>query len=314
LPQRERKKISERELISWIRGRGRSGGELLEIGPGDDAALLRLPSRRLVATIDTIAEGVDFFLDETTPEQVGRKALAANLSDLAAMGARPLFCLVSVALREGLGRDFARGLYRGVEKLAEKYDCAVAGGDVTGWEGGLVLTIAAAGTPAAKRALTRSGARPGEALLVTGRLGGSILGKHFTFTPRIEEAAWLAENLPVGAMIDISDGLGVDAGHVAAESRVRLSIDAAKVPVSRPARRLAERTGKSPLEHAVSDGEDFELLFTLPEPEAARCIEQRPFRTRITRIGRVEEGEGVELRLADGTTRRIEREGYEHLG
>lgn len=304
--------LSERELIAWIRRRSQSDAASVLLGPGDDAALVAVSSTGLLFTIDTIAEGVDFRLDSASPCQVGRKAVAINLSDIAAMGGRPLFCVGSAVLRRAGGAEFAHGLYRGLKYMAGKFSCPLVGGDVTTWDDGVVVTVAMAGEPAGRRAITRSGARPGDVVYVTGTLGGSILGKHLKFTPRVAEAAWLAGNFPPRAMIDVSDGLGVDSAHLGRESAVALVIEGARIPVSAAARRLAARGRKSALKHALGDGEDFELLFTIAAARGRECRERWPFKTRLTAIGTVERGEGVRLVHPDGRKERIDTEGYEH--
>ncbi len=310
---RKDRDLSEGELIAWIRNRIRFDKRFVKIGPGDDAALVKPASRDLLFTVDTVAEGVDFALDETTASDIGRKALAINLSDLAAMGGRPLCCVASVVLRRGLGSRFSKDLYKGLAAAARRFSCDLVGGDVTGWGSGVVVTVAAVGVLCGKRAITRGGARPGHSVLVTGTLGGSILGKHLKFTPRLAEAEWLARHFPPAAMIDISDGLGVDSGHIAHESAAAIIIDASRVPVSAAARRLAATTGKSALSHAVGDGEDFELLFALDKHRAAKCLEAWPFKTRLTASGRVEKGSGSYLFFKDHHRERIDSEGYQHL-
>jgi len=320
--QRGERGLSERELVRWIRGQLRYDKRVVQIGPGDDTALVAGPSRRTLVAIDTIAEGVDFTIGrgsdarriaEATPEEIGRKALAVNLSDIAAMGGIPAWCMASVTLREGLGAAFARGLTRGLLHLADKYECPLVGGDVTGWRGGVVVTVAIGGTAAGRRAITRSGARPGDVVVVTGALGGSILGKHLAFTPRVAEGIWLARHGSPSAMIDISDGLGVDAAHIADESGVAIQIDEAAIPVSAAARELARLDGKTALCHAIADGEDFELLFTMSNKAAAKAA-RWPFKTRLTVIGRVARGRGVTLLRTDGRKERIDAEGYQHFG
>ncbi len=306
--------IGERAFIDWMRRRMRFDPKRVLIGPGDDAALFAAPTRRMLLAIDTIAEGVDFVISEVAPRLIGRKALAVNLSDLAAMGGRPLWCMASVNLRRGLGAAFSKGLYLGIERLAREASCPLVGGDITAWDGGVVATVAIGGSLAGKRAITRGGARPGDVLCVTGTLGGSILGKHLKFTPRLEEGAWLAKHMPPTAMIDISDGLGVDAAHLARESGVAIEIDARRIPVSAAARRLSARDGVAPLRHALHDGEDFELLFTIGAAKAARLLDERPWRTRVSVIGRVADGHGVWLVHDDGKRERIDSEGYEHRG
>jgi len=306
--------MAERQFIEWIRRQRRADRRLVKIGPGDDAALLRVPSSDLLAKVDSIAEGVDFTLETASARQIGRKALAINLSDIAAMGGEPLFCLASVTLRKGLGARFQKDLYRGLAELAEEFSCPLVGGDITGWTGGVVVTVFACGKPAGKKAITRSGARPRDLVLVTGELGGSILGHHLTFTPRLEEAAWLAKHFPPTAMIDISDGLGVDSGHIAEESGVKVQVDAGAVPLSVEACKLSFDDGVSPVDHAVRDGEDFELLFTMREKDVERLVAKWPFETGISVIGRVSKGRGSWLIRDDGKRKRIDSEGYEHFG
>jgi len=354
--------MAERELIKWMRRRIRVDSKTVPIGPGDDAALVVMPSRRELVTIDTIAEGVDFVLPDTREKgpallrrgdplpcpsphwrgddkggraqaltrraefgrsdgvrpararEIGRKAILVNLSDIAAMGGAPSWCVVAAALRRGLGAEFAKGLYLGLEEAAEEYGCPLVGGDVTGWNDGVVVTVAMGGVLAGRRAITRGGARPGDVVCVTGALGGSILGKHLRFEPRLAEGAWLARHHAPTAMIDISDGLGVDSAHIGEESGVCIEIDEARIPVSAAAKRLARRDGKTALHHAIADGEDFELLFTVGRREAARAAKEWPFKTPVSEIGRVCKGRGVALLRADGARERIDVEGYEHLG
>lgn len=318
--------LPEREFIRWIRRRLRVDSRAVPIGPGDDMAAVRMPSQQLLVAVDTVAEGVDFTLAgraraaarlrrrrDATPREIGRKALAVNLSDVAAMGGVPQWCVASVNLREGLGAAFAKEVAGGLIAASRRYECPLVGGDITGWKDGVVVTVAIGATAAGKRAITRGGARPGDIVLVTGSLGGSILGKHLRFEPRLAEGAWLARHIPPTAMIDISDGLGVDAAHIAEESGAGITIREAKIPISRAAYRLSDEDGRPPLRHAISDGEDFELLFTLPPPRAREVLGKWPFDTRISVIGEVRKGKGVTLVAAGGKKARIDSEGYQHL-
>ncbi len=313
LKGQRKKDPGEAELLRWIAARTRLDPARFPIGPGDDAALVNAPQRRLVVTVDTIAEGVDFKLESATAHQVGRKAVAVCLSDLAAMGAEPLCLVASAVLTRGLGGSFVKGLYKGMESAAARFDCPLVGGDLTSWAGDVVITVTALGTPVAAKAVTRSGARAGDAVFVTGSLGGSIRGKHLRFVPRLAESAWLVERFAPTAMIDISDGLGVDAGHIASESGCRICIEAARVPVSRAAHQMAAEGGACALTRAVGDGEDFELLFTLPTIKADKCIRCWPFKTRLSLVGEAVEGEGAVLRHADGKEEPIDSEGYQHF-
>jgi thiamine-monophosphate kinase len=244
----------EEDLLRWFRETLPPHKQVL-LGAGDDAAVMRLSAgANLVATTDTIMDGVDFRLGEHEPALVGRKALAVNLSDLAAMAARPVAALVSLVLPIKGGESLAKQLYSGMLPLAAQFDCAIAGGDVNSWSGPLAISVTALGEVQPGREWRRSGARPGDQILVTGSFGGSILGKQFTFTPRVSEALWLAEHLEVHAAIDVSDGLSLDLSRLAEASGVGACLDPDRVPISEAARQLSGSDGRSPLDHALGDG------------------------------------------------------------
>ena len=179
----------ELEFIEWLRKRLR-GGPGVAIGLGDDAAVLDVPvGGQIVATVDMLTAGVDFDAATADPRLVGRKALAVNLSDLAAMASRPLAGFVALALPRQGAATLARELYEGLLPLAEQFAVPIAGGDTNSWDGPLVISVTLLGTPSAAGPLTRSGAKPGDQILVSGAFGGSLLGRHFEFEPRIE-LAW----------------------------------------------------------------------------------------------------------------------------
>jgi thiamine-monophosphate kinase len=275
----------ESDLLRWLRSR-LPPDDRAPLGLTDDAALVKLPGGgQLVATTDLLTEGVDFHLAECDPRRIGRKALAVNLSDLAAMAARPVAALVSLALPRQGGLALAKSLYEGLLPLAAEFGIAIAGGDTNAWDEGLVLSVTALGAVGPKGPLCRSGARPGDWLLATGEFGGSLLGRHFDFMPRVREAWLLHEGYELHAGIDCSDGLARDAAHLAAESRCGLAIRPDDVPVSAAAAKLAATSGRTPLEHALGDGEDFELLLAVPADEARRMLADRPFEARLTSIG-----------------------------
>src|SRR5262249_28267856 len=207
---------------------------------------------------DMLLEGSCFLLDEAGPRGVGRKAMAVNLSDIAAMAGQPVAAVVSVGLPRKGGMKLAEELYLGLREVADAFDTAVAGGDTNSWDGPLVLSVTLLGETTERGPVTRAGARPGDWLLVTGPLGGSILGHHLDFTPRVREALALHAAAPLHALIDVSDGLAADVGHICAESRCGAVLRAESIPVSAAARSLDD--GRSPLEHALADGEDFELV------------------------------------------------------
>jgi thiamine-monophosphate kinase len=158
------------------------------------------------------------------------------------------------------------------------------------------VTVTALGTGVETALALRSGARPGDRALVTGELGGSILGRHLSFLPRLKETKWLRDKIAIHAMVDVSDGLAADAGHVAEESRVAIELWEEAIPISRAAGELARTSGRTPLEHALTDGEDYELFFTAGEAEAEALVRRTDLPVRVTCIGQVSAGSGLWLR------------------
>jgi thiamine-monophosphate kinase len=302
----------EFDLIAQIR-RGVPSSRRLKVGIGDDAAVIDWSVHPdCLVTVDMLMEGVDFTFDTATPEQIGRKALAVNLSDIAAMAGRPVACVVAVALpREG-GFELGQRLSAGLQALAAEFDVALAGGDTNTWNGPLVLSITVLGEPTGRGPVLRSGARPGDWICVTGPLGGSLLGHHLDFTPRVREAQALHQATTLHSLIDISDGLAADLGHILDESRVGALLDAPEIPISPAARELSQRDGRSPLDHALADGEDFELIFTLPPQEGARLVANPPAGVAVYRIGEITAEPRRELRMADGTTGLLSDRGWKH--
>lgn len=285
--------IREFDLVRWIRRRAPSGRGV-RTGIGDDCAVLGPARDPLCLTTDVIVGGVDFTPD-ASPSSVGRKAVNVNLSDLAAAGARPLACLATLGLPPGLGAAWARGALRGVLAACRAAGASLVGGDLSATSGPAFVSVTALGT--ARKPVLRSGAREGDAIGVTGPCGGSILGRHLRFTPRIALGLRLA---PVAsAMIDISDGLAADLGHLLDASGAGARLESAAIPVHRDALRLARKSGRPALEHALRDGEDFELLFT--------CSPSR-FPRWARRIGTVTRGKALTM---DG--RALPRDGYEHV-
>jgi thiamine-monophosphate kinase len=297
----------ESELLAWLHEHLPSGPQLA-LGLGDDAAVLAsLDEAQAVVTTDMLTDGVDFILSEIDPRQAGHKALGVNLSDLAAMAAQPVALFVSLVLpRQGCRKltalQLATELYRGMMPLAEEFDAVIAGGDTNTWDGPLAISITAIGKTTEQGPLTRCGARVGDQLLVTGQLGGSILGRHLAVEPRVREALLLHERFQLHAGIDISDGLSLDASRLAAASGVGLLLDPTAIPISDAARRLSERDNRSPFEHAWGDGEDFELLLAVPTDVAETMIQEQPLDIPLTRIGEMIEAKGLWLETDDGPT------------
>ena len=280
----------EQQLVDWLR-ENLPASPHLRFGIGDDAAVLRWSAERdVVVTTDSVQDTVDFVLAEVEPALVGRKALGVNLSDLAAMAAEPVAAVVSLVLpRSGVGQmsalELAIELFRGMLPLAEEFDVAIAGGDTNTWAGPLAVDVTALGRTTPSGPLTRRGAKPGDHVLVTGLLGGSILGRHLRVEPRVREAMLLHERYDLHAGMDISDGLALDASRLAAASGCGVALKLEDVPVSADARELAAATGRSALEHALGDGEDFELLLTAAPDVAERIVREQPLGIPVTRVG-----------------------------
>lgn len=243
---------------------------------GDDMAALPHPFDRLLLSCDMLMDGVDFRSSEHPWRAIGRKAIGVNLSDCAAMAARPLAALVSVALNNQLSTADALELLTGIHEHAREFGCRIVGGDTNSWDypAAIDVTIAAE-IPPGRAPVRRDGARPGDRLYVTGPLGGSILGRHLSFRPRVHEALALASALQPSAMIDISDGFALDLWRILSASNCGAEISAEwfERAIHPDARDLARRDGSPALEHALYDGEDFELIVAVPpHVDPADCV------------------------------------------
>lgn len=256
-------------------------------GLGDDCAVLPAARGQQLITVDPVIYGRHF--DDTVPPAgAGAKLLKRNLSDLAAMGARPTAAVLALTLDPRVSLRWLEQFYRGLAAEARRWRVRIVGGDLTQAEDFVGAYLTLLGEAAGPRAVTRTGARAGDAIYVTGELGGSRLGHHWRFRPRLAEGAWLARRPAVRAMMDVSDGLAKDLRSLTPPGAVS-ALDAAAVPVSAAARRLAARTKKPPLHHALCDGEDYELVFALAGTTHHTAFERawrHSFpRTRLTRIG-----------------------------
>lgn len=255
-----------RQIRKWV-PKNRS----VKRGIGDDTAVFPAarPDEYQLLTIDSIAEDIDFKINQTSPEKIGRKAMAVNLSDIAAMGGRPKFAVVSLTLPRHMPVRFVKSFYRGANRLCREFHTSIVGGDLSKGKK-MIATIALLGEVLKNKVVFRDGAKPGDFICVTGTLGGSMAGKHLTFTPRVKEGQFIAR-FGASAMIDISDGLIQDLGHLVAakqssqtkEKPLAFRLFEKQIPVSRAALKLARGNSKKALEHALYDGEDFELLFTI---------------------------------------------------
>jgi len=288
----------EFRLIDWVRQRSGPHPQV-PVGIGDDAALLALtPGEEAIVTTDMLMDGRHFIVGETPPEWIGRKALAVNLSDIAAMGGRPLAAFVSWALPRNRGRDLAESLFAGMAQLAKEFNVSIAGGDTNSWDGPLVINITLVGETIGKRRILRSGAQPGDVILVTGPLGGSLAGRHLTFTPRVREAIELSHRVRVNAMLDLSDGIASDLRHVLNQSGVGATLDASMIPIHPDVDCQLSRSEQ--LRKALTDGEDFELLLTVSPTDAKQLLDNPPPGCCLYPIGVIDAEQGARLKTERG--------------
>jgi thiamine-monophosphate kinase len=262
----------EFDFIDWIRTQ-QPRSEFVPVPAGDDLAVVQWPGDKLLLVgVDQVLDGVHFDSKIHSPRDIGRKVMNRNLSDCAAMGAYPAAAVATVALPKGVGLEYAKELYLGLRDAADLYECAIIGGDTASWANPLAVTVTLLARPSGFAPVTRSGAKPGDSLYVTGPLGGSILGRHMTFQPRI--ALGLAIGPYASSMIDLSDGLSRDLSHLCSQSHVGAILDASAIPIHDDAITLFQQDRISPLQHALHDGEDHELLFTSANPNLAlpSCI------------------------------------------
>jgi len=302
-------KSPEFSLIDWIKARRRPPGGAV-VGIGDDCAVLSTFLGEPLVTVDMLMDGVHFRLDEAGPAAVGRKAMGVNLSDIAAMAGVPTSAVVAVALPRRDADAIARGLVEGLDAMAGAFGVEVVGGDTNAWDGPLVIAITVLGHATARGPVLRSGARPGDAILVTGPLGGSLAGRHLRPAPRIREALLIHERVPIHAMIDLSDGLSSDLGHILdAGGGLGAILDADAIPVHPD----VTADGRSAIDHALDDGEDFELCLCLDPSDATALLDSPPAGVWLHRVGTVDGGPG--LRLRDGGGRVVPRAagGFDHL-
>lgn len=290
----------------------------LVVGPGDDCAVIDvgLPDRLVLFKTDAVVEGIHF-TPGTPPEKIGHKALGRCLSDVAAMAGTPTTALVTLALPQKFDLARIEALYAGMSALARRYEVAIAGGETTTNPERMLLSVALLGWVTRGKAVLRSGAEAGDALFVTGELGGSLAGKHLEFEPRLEEARWLAHNFALHAMIDLSDGLAGDLPHLLKTSQLGAELLTPSIPISRAARLRAKSdpAANPPLRAALTDGEDFELLFTVASRDAVPLLDrwkQRFPNLALSCIGRITASEGIKVRDRHGA-QALQAHGYEHF-
>ena len=276
-------------------------------GIGDDCAVVEGPPMWYhLLTCDMLLDGVHFRRAGTKPESIGWKALAVSVSDVAAMGGVPQYAVVSLGVPTGCAVEWLEKIYRGMQRMADQCGVSIVGGD-TVRAPRLILDVTLFGRVERTRLVLRSSAREGDHVYVTGTLGGAVSsGRHLTFTPRWQEARAIGDRFPIHAMIDLSDGLAGDLHHVTTASRVGAVLEAAAIP----------RAKGATLNAALTEGEDFELLFTVPASVSPALAEWAAgaLRCGITRIGEmVPARRGVTLRQPSGKTMPLKPAGYRHF-
>lgn len=294
-------------LAMGLSGTGRGRREIIK-GIGDDCAVIRISRRKyLLVTIDMLLEDVDFRIKGASAYQIGWKSLACGLSDIASMGGTAEYAVVSLGLPARFSVEYIEELYRGIKSLAKKFNVGIVGGD-TNSSGKLVVDVAVLGFVEPEKLKLRSGAKPGDIICVTGSLGGSYRSKrHLDFIPRLKEARCLVDNFKVSSMIDISDGLSTDLNHIAKASGVGACIYEELIPVSDDAHGV---------DAALNEGEDFELLFTMPLAEARRLAVKNieVSGLKLTQIGEIlDKKSGVRIIGKNGKVRSLQAKGFAHF-
>ena len=309
--------MNEFELIQRLT-RSVPTNKTVVVGPGDDCAVLDfgIADRLLLFKTDAVVEGIHY-TKEAAPAKIGHKALARCLSDIAAMAGTPNSALVTIALPTAFDSAWVESVYEGMAALARRYEVAIVGGETTINPERTLISVALLGWVTRGKSVLRSGAEVGDAIFVTGELGGSLAEKHLQFEPRLNEARWLAERFSVHAMLDLSDGLAGDLRHLLKASRVGAELLTTAIPISREARRAAkeEAATKTPLLAALTDGEDFELLFTVASRDAVPLLDawRKQFpKLELSCIGKITAGEGITIRDKEGV-RPLTAHGYVHF-
>jgi thiamine-monophosphate kinase len=297
-----------------------------EVWIGDDAAVLRAPSGTILLTNDLLVEHVHFDTAFTGPEDLGYKAIAVNISDVAAMGGVPRRAVIGLGVVAGLDVEWVEGLYRGMQECCLEFDMAVVGGDVTR-SNQIIISVALLGNPAGRLFIERGNARVGDSVCVTGTLGESAAGlrlmrsgkrdrldllkAHLRPTPRVKEGQALRRHMPT-AMIDVSDGFCADLGHICHASGVGVLVQESDLPV---VDLKGAELDESPLQLALGGGEDYELCFTIPEDrcQAAMAAIAEATGTRVTRVGEVVEESRGRILLVESAETPLEAPGWDHL-
>jgi thiamine-monophosphate kinase len=307
-------KIGEHALLKRYRGKFPLSKEVY-IGSGDDTAVLYRDKNTFdLLTTDFVIEGKHFTRRDATGIEIGWKAMARNLSDIAAMGGRPVAAVVGLACPRNTSLQLLAAIEKGLARASRKYACPIVGGDLSTTDK-ITLAVTIMGRVEKKCLVLRTGAQTGDLILCTGTLGGSIYGKHKRFDPRIKEARFLVEHILPHAMIDISDGLVQDLHHILEESKKGARLFKTQMPLSSAVKKHY-KDDRARVDHALFDGEDYELLFTMSPRSVEKLFSiarKKRMRTRFTVIGNIMKRSGIELIDDNGSKKNLEIKGYEHF-
>jgi len=334
-------KLGEFGLISRLQSRLKYRSSQVIQGIGDDCAVLSLNNGNYqVLTTDALVETIHFNLKTHSPEQLGWKTLTVNISDIAAMGGQPKFAVISMSIPNSFPVDFLDRFYKGLNQASLKYKVALVGGDTVASPKHLFINLALLGETLKKKVFVRSGARPGDKIFVTGTLGESALGlkilesprkkwkgsktlqkkliqRHLKPEPRVEVATWLAKSkFKVTSMIDISDGLTQDLGHILKAGKVGAELWESELPISKPLLKYSFINGLPALESALSGGEDYELLFTLAPEDVTYLGKESITKVDppVTQIGVITTQKGIRLISKTGRSKTLHRSmGFNHF-
>lgn len=311
--------MREFDLLSHVYNANAALPAQVTIAPGDDMGAIQLTDTQSLVTVDQLADGVHFDLATTSLKRIGRKAVTRNLSDVAAMGAIPSGAVVAACLPLDFGKARTLELFDAIRQTAAEYNCPLFGGDICMWQGKLLLSVTVLATAVkGTRPILRKGARAGDLICVTGSLGGSLEDvegaiHHLDFEPRLEVGRLLAsdERIRPTSMLDLSDGLSRDVTHLCHAAGLGARLDQASLPVSAGAKQASKADGKPAWRHALADGEDYELCFTM-DPKKFASMGNMIAGVPITKVGQMTTQKEIVLVNEDGQAQLLETLGWEH--